>query len=190
MDCLLAKCIPCITDCVMAELEKLGPKYRVALRFALRSGHESDIQLTLPRHSLLQGSKRPPVWTNYLRAQGNVCRWLSCCSSNGGTFEIRDRICKLAAKILVSNCSTGAILLGLVTRIWSVVCARSQVYPLCTFLSISECVYNSCLHTNFNSICACFLAGTLLSECQRPLELQKYDYWPWLVAAPSPGTAS
>ena len=32
MDCLLAKVIPCITDCVMAELEKLGPKYRVALR--------------------------------------------------------------------------------------------------------------------------------------------------------------
>ncbi|GAB5366541.1 hypothetical protein AAMO2058_001152300 [Amorphochlora amoebiformis] len=34
MDCLLAKCIPMITDCVMAELEKLGPKYRVALRIA------------------------------------------------------------------------------------------------------------------------------------------------------------
>ncbi len=28
MDCLLAKCIPIVTDCVMAELEKLGPKYR------------------------------------------------------------------------------------------------------------------------------------------------------------------
>jgi U3 small nucleolar RNA-associated protein 24 len=34
MDCLLAKVIPCITDCVMAELEKLGPKYRIALRQA------------------------------------------------------------------------------------------------------------------------------------------------------------
>jgi len=34
MDCLLAKCVPIITDCVMAELEKLGPKYRVALRIA------------------------------------------------------------------------------------------------------------------------------------------------------------
>jgi U3 small nucleolar RNA-associated protein 24 len=34
MDCLLAKVIPCITDCVMAELEKLGPKYRIALRIA------------------------------------------------------------------------------------------------------------------------------------------------------------
>uniref|UniRef100_A0A2I3SA86 FCF1 n=1 Tax=Pan troglodytes TaxID=9598 RepID=A0A2I3SA86_PANTR len=32
MDCLYAKCIPCITDCVMAETEKLGQKYRVALR--------------------------------------------------------------------------------------------------------------------------------------------------------------
>lgn len=34
MDCLLAKCIPIITDCVMAELEKLGGKYRIALRIA------------------------------------------------------------------------------------------------------------------------------------------------------------
>eukprot|EP00007_Cunea_sp_BSH-02190019_P001710 CAMPEP_0174232670 /NCGR_PEP_ID=MMETSP0417-20130205/2891_1 /TAXON_ID=242541 /ORGANISM="Mayorella sp, Strain BSH-02190019" /LENGTH=181 /DNA_ID=CAMNT_0015310757 /DNA_START=84 /DNA_END=626 /DNA_ORIENTATION=- len=34
MDCLYAKCTPCITDCVMAELEKLGTKYRVALRIA------------------------------------------------------------------------------------------------------------------------------------------------------------
>ena len=34
MDCLLAKCNPCITDCVVAELEKLGQKYRLALRLA------------------------------------------------------------------------------------------------------------------------------------------------------------
>jgi len=32
MDCLYAKCIPYVTDCVMAELEKLGRKFRVALR--------------------------------------------------------------------------------------------------------------------------------------------------------------
>ncbi|XP_020269248.1 uncharacterized protein LOC109844566 isoform X2 [Asparagus officinalis] len=32
MDCLYAKCTtPCITDCVMAELEKLGQKYRLDL---------------------------------------------------------------------------------------------------------------------------------------------------------------
>ncbi|KAL9603341.1 MAG: hypothetical protein Q9219_001203 [cf. Caloplaca sp. 3 TL-2023] len=34
MDCLFAKCNPIITDCVMAELEKLGPTYRIALRIA------------------------------------------------------------------------------------------------------------------------------------------------------------
>eukprot|EP00397_Hematodinium_sp_SG-2012_P051954 GEMP01061176.1.p1 GENE.GEMP01061176.1~~GEMP01061176.1.p1 ORF type:complete len:199 (+),score=30.82 GEMP01061176.1:101-697(+) len=34
MELLLAKCIPCITDCVMAELEKLGSKYRLALTLA------------------------------------------------------------------------------------------------------------------------------------------------------------
>ncbi|EGV62530.1 rRNA-processing protein fcf1 [Yamadazyma tenuis] len=34
MECTMAKCIPIITDCVMAELEKLGPKYRIALKLA------------------------------------------------------------------------------------------------------------------------------------------------------------
>jgi len=34
MDCLLAKCIPCVTDCVMGELEKLGTRHRLALRLA------------------------------------------------------------------------------------------------------------------------------------------------------------
>mmetsp|Transcript_24427 Transcript_24427/g.73306 ORF Transcript_24427/g.73306 Transcript_24427/m.73306 type:complete len:196 (-) Transcript_24427:9-596(-) len=33
-DCLLAKCIPVILDSVMAELEKLGQRYRLALRLA------------------------------------------------------------------------------------------------------------------------------------------------------------
>ncbi|KAJ3283831.1 rRNA-processing protein fcf1, partial [Blyttiomyces sp. JEL0837] len=34
MDCLFAKCIPCVTDCVLAELEKLGSKFRLALSVA------------------------------------------------------------------------------------------------------------------------------------------------------------
>ena len=34
MDCMYAKCIPYISDCVMAELEKLGQTYRIALRIA------------------------------------------------------------------------------------------------------------------------------------------------------------
>lgn len=34
MDLLYAKCNPIITSCVMGELEKLGPKYRLALRLA------------------------------------------------------------------------------------------------------------------------------------------------------------
>ena len=37
MDCLYAECKPCITDCVLAELEKLGQKYRVALKVAKAS---------------------------------------------------------------------------------------------------------------------------------------------------------
>lgn len=34
MDTLYASCRVIITDCVMAELEKLGTKYRIALRIA------------------------------------------------------------------------------------------------------------------------------------------------------------
>ncbi|BFZ57884.1 rRNA-processing protein fcf1 [Savitreella phatthalungensis] len=34
MDCLLAMCIPCVTDCVLAELETLGSKFRLALQTA------------------------------------------------------------------------------------------------------------------------------------------------------------
>ncbi|OLN82086.1 rRNA-processing protein FCF1-like protein [Colletotrichum chlorophyti] len=34
MDCLYATCHPVVTDCVMAELEKLGPKFRIPLRIA------------------------------------------------------------------------------------------------------------------------------------------------------------
>lgn len=34
LNCLYAKCIPCITDCVMAELEKLGRKYKLAMKIA------------------------------------------------------------------------------------------------------------------------------------------------------------
>ena len=34
MDCLLAKVVPCVCDCVTAELEKLGKKFRIALKVA------------------------------------------------------------------------------------------------------------------------------------------------------------
>lgn len=47
MDCLYAKCTPCITDCVMAELEKLGQKYRVALKIAkVGGGADGRLQST------------------------------------------------------------------------------------------------------------------------------------------------
>ncbi|CAI0651195.1 unnamed protein product [Colletotrichum noveboracense] len=34
MDLLLAKCTPVVTECTIAELEKLGPNFRLALRLA------------------------------------------------------------------------------------------------------------------------------------------------------------
>ena len=32
MDCLVAKATPCISDCVIAELEKMGHRFRLALK--------------------------------------------------------------------------------------------------------------------------------------------------------------
>lgn len=32
MDCLYAKCIPYLTECVQGELEHMGEKYRLALK--------------------------------------------------------------------------------------------------------------------------------------------------------------
>ena len=43
MDTLYAKCIPYITDCVMAELEKLGSKYRIALRIVKDPRFETSL---------------------------------------------------------------------------------------------------------------------------------------------------
>ncbi|XP_055714105.1 rRNA-processing protein FCF1 homolog [Phlebotomus papatasi] len=40
MDCLMAKCIPYVTDCVMAELEKMGHKHKVALQIVRDSRFE------------------------------------------------------------------------------------------------------------------------------------------------------
>eukprot|EP00916_Digyalum_oweni_P011904 GHVL01019752.1.p1 GENE.GHVL01019752.1~~GHVL01019752.1.p1 ORF type:complete len:133 (+),score=19.56 GHVL01019752.1:245-643(+) len=34
MDCLVGKCIPYVTDCVVGELEKMGHRYKIALRMA------------------------------------------------------------------------------------------------------------------------------------------------------------
>jgi len=106
MDCLYAKCIPCITDCVMAELEKLGRKYRVALRWRKRipSSLESDTSCGLlhfymvcswvlclgcrwswlASHYDIQNSKRPTVWAVAVSSQGHICWWLSVPASIRG----------------------------------------------------------------------------------------------------------
>ena len=34
MNCMYAKCIPYLTSCVRGEIEKLGEKYRVALKIS------------------------------------------------------------------------------------------------------------------------------------------------------------
>ncbi|TFY65444.1 hypothetical protein EVJ58_g1967 [Rhodofomes roseus] len=55
MDCLYAKCIPCVTDCVMAELEKLGHRYRVALRLIFAPTDKVDLVWSTIANSLISG---------------------------------------------------------------------------------------------------------------------------------------
>ena len=51
MDCLYAECTPCITDCVLAELEKLGQKYRVALKVAKVRSTPSFVMTACKHHT-------------------------------------------------------------------------------------------------------------------------------------------
>ena len=89
MDCLYAKCIPIITDCVMGELEKLGPKYRIALRIArderwerLKCGHKGTyaddcIVDRVMRHKIYnRGNKRPRPQEK--SAKGTGCAYHVC----------------------------------------------------------------------------------------------------------------
>ncbi|XP_016753466.1 rRNA-processing protein FCF1 homolog isoform X2 [Gossypium hirsutum] len=52
MDYLYAKCTPCITDYVMAELEKLGQKYRVALRKMCRIKPSTEVETLTSEHQI------------------------------------------------------------------------------------------------------------------------------------------
>ena len=64
LDCLYAECTPCITDCVLAELEKLGQKYRVALKIAkVRPSSPSQFGQT---SSLLANFANATVSTLYI----------------------------------------------------------------------------------------------------------------------------
>lgn len=55
---------PCITDCVMAELEKLGQKYRVALRHVLL--FFITFKFFISDHNLIDPYKHVVVW-NHVR---------------------------------------------------------------------------------------------------------------------------
>ena len=57
MDCLLAKTVPYITECVMGELEKFGQKYRLALRFLINKNSQrpSFYQTPLPSQRYICG---------------------------------------------------------------------------------------------------------------------------------------
>ncbi len=73
MDCLYAKCIPYITDCVMGELEKLGTKFRGQLFFFF-------FPLSDWREIFSGGadSARPSGGASDVQPPGHVRRRLSC----------------------------------------------------------------------------------------------------------------
>uniref|UniRef100_A0A8C6RZW7 rRNA-processing protein FCF1-like protein n=1 Tax=Nannospalax galili TaxID=1026970 RepID=A0A8C6RZW7_NANGA len=65
MDCLYAKCIPCLTDCVMAETEKLGQEYPVALRIKATQ-HKCYIVATVDHDIKRRIQKIPGVPIMYI----------------------------------------------------------------------------------------------------------------------------
>lgn len=69
LDCLYAECTPCITGCVMAELEKLGQKYRVALRIA-------KVSAAIQGVTLFHSNKHPSDRGNSPTCSPSVCKHL------------------------------------------------------------------------------------------------------------------
>lgn len=142
MDCLYAKCtyisdmciflinlfflgIPYITDCVMAEIEKLGRRYRVALRWA---------SCVLISHSdfSMQNCERRTISTPSLPAQGYVRWWLL--SSEGHPSKFIQRAFKLCISFIRS---TNVTSWQLVTKIYVAEFARFLEFRSCFYLSTS-----------------------------------------------------
>ena len=85
--------IPCVTDCVIAELEKLGPKYRIALRVARD-----------PRFERLPCSHGGTYADDCLvqRVTANKCYIVATCDR-----ELRRRIRKVGGVCMRVVCLTG-----------------------------------------------------------------------------------
>lgn len=91
MECLYAKCTPCITDCVMAELEKLGEKYRVALKIAKDPRYDPNhLSLENFSHSPHQAFSPlfpvQPVLYSSQRIFRIVCRFEKLPCNHKGTY--------------------------------------------------------------------------------------------------------
>uniref|UniRef100_A0AAQ4S003 rRNA-processing protein FCF1 homolog n=1 Tax=Gasterosteus aculeatus aculeatus TaxID=481459 RepID=A0AAQ4S003_GASAC len=144
MDCLYAKCVPCITDCVMAEIEKLGMKYRVALRIAKDprferlpcthkgtyaddclvqrvTQHKCYILATVDRDLKRRVRKIPGVPIMYISSHS----WLSV--SVGSTL----RYCDLGGAMLVSSCSSANRSISLFLRSLISLTTRLPMSPRC-----------------------------------------------------------
>ncbi|EXC22884.1 hypothetical protein L484_007493 [Morus notabilis] len=125
MDCLYAKCTPCITDCVIAELEKLGQKYRVALRIAkdprferlpcFHTGtyvddcvvetHKCFIVATCDRDLKRRIRKIPGVPIMYLSRHRYSIERLPEATIGGGSSKILINGCDLSARGRQKGCS-------------------------------------------------------------------------------------
>ena len=93
MDCLLAKCIPIITDCVMAELEKLGMQYRVALRIAKdprierypchhKGTYADDCLVNRVTQHRVRFPSEAAEEDDFLPNEEHICTWFLCMLRN------------------------------------------------------------------------------------------------------------
>ena len=108
MDCLCAECTPCITDCVLAELEKLGQKYRVALKVAKVRSTPSFVMTACKHHT-----QRTHI-LSHLKAGGCVmhCTWLTCDWHSGSclactVFSAGTRQVAIKENACASLCNAG-----------------------------------------------------------------------------------
>lgn len=106
--------IPYITDCVMAEIEKLGMKYRVALRYKHNLLYFKCLDICYRHFFLLilytiysfkmQDSERSPLWAPAVHTPGNLRWWLLSPTCDTG-MELKLVLLGVLPVIFSCNCN-------------------------------------------------------------------------------------
>ncbi|KAG6902376.1 hypothetical protein C0995_000938 [Termitomyces sp. Mi166 len=151
MDCLFAKCIPCVTDCVMAELEKLGHRYRVALRqWIWVQGSASTREDTGIQDAIEEASALLKEVTEKVEAIKSIPLRSNKKTGVKSKKEVREQAQAEAAEKLKEI----AIRHGYVSGKWLIFASADKVDTIWTKLASMPVVLNT----------ACYLTNTPMTE--------------------------